>query len=101
MKLLTVFLLAASAWAGQSLRINAPGYVYNWSVPASPTNRLEFFMHDWDTSTNGVSCISYPCYIHIFPGSMAGGWQFYMYMSNATSVGQRSSSSCGSCFAHC
>ena len=49
MKLLTYLLMAGSAFAGQSL-ILGPNFVFNQSLPNTPTNRVEFYIHDWSPS---------------------------------------------------
>jgi len=65
--LLLLLLLSSAAFGGESFRVGQP-FVYNFSVPKTPTNRLEFYMHDWTPSS----------VIHVV-SSGATGWTIIMY----------------------
>jgi len=50
-KSLSLFLVAASAFAGQSIQ-SGPYIIYNSTIGNNPTNRLEFYFHDWSTTAD-------------------------------------------------
>jgi len=67
MKLISVFLVALSAFAGESIEIG-PHLVYNSNpIPKSSTNRMEFYIHNW--SPTGIT--------HLV-SSGATGWLGYI-----------------------
>ena len=75
MRILSLFLMAAGAFAGQSIQ-SGPHAIYN-SAPVSttPTNRMEFYIHDW--STTGTT--------HVV-ASGSTGWLAYTQVLSPTNI---------------
>lgn len=75
MKTLSLLLLAVSAFAGQSIEVG-PHVIYSsGGVPNTPTNRLEFYIHDW--SPTGLT--------HLV-SSGATGWLGYVQAFSPTNI---------------
>jgi hypothetical protein len=75
MKLISFLLMAASAFAGQSIEFG-PHLIYSSTpVPNTPANRLEFYIHDW--SSVGST--------HVVSGGSTG-WLVYTQVVSPTNV---------------
>jgi len=69
-------MLAASAFAGQSVELG-PHFLYAGNaIPNSPTNRMEFYIHDWSTTGAGTHIVN----------SGATGWLGYLQVISPTNV---------------